>query len=224
MDPLAEKYYALSPFANVANNPIKLIDVDGRDIVDPKGNTVRITAAKNGTLTFSSNATPSIIRVANALSITSTGRQQLNNLIKSDIKVRINITESSKIEKRGDSKTVYTFGETVQGNYNESDNFGRYQNEDGTFGTKESTITIYEGTIKEGVKEGSGLKLEGLTLDQAIGAISGHESLHATNKSEINKDIVAQQKGKNRPASEREAKPEAVEKKIIEESKKLNQL
>lgn len=33
VDPLAEKYYALTPYGYVANNPIKLVDVDGRDII-----------------------------------------------------------------------------------------------------------------------------------------------------------------------------------------------
>lgn len=33
MDPLAEKYYSISPYACVANNPVNRIDPDGRDIV-----------------------------------------------------------------------------------------------------------------------------------------------------------------------------------------------
>ena len=33
MDPLAEKYYNISPYAYVANNPLKFIDPDGRTIV-----------------------------------------------------------------------------------------------------------------------------------------------------------------------------------------------
>ena len=33
IDPLADKYYGISPFAYVANNPVKYIDPDGRKIV-----------------------------------------------------------------------------------------------------------------------------------------------------------------------------------------------
>lgn len=88
-------------------------------------------------------------------------------------------------------------------------------------GIKEASITIYEGTINEATKDGSGLRLEGLTTEQAIGAIAGHEIVHATNKAEINKDLKASQ-GVQRKDN-RETKPENVERAIIDQSKKINQ-
>jgi hypothetical protein len=57
-------------------------------------------------------------------------------------------------------------------------------------------------------------------MEQAIGAVAGHEIVHATDKVEINKDLQATQ-GKPRKDS-RETKPEKVEKKIINESKNAN--
>lgn len=35
VDPLAEKYYSISPYAYVANNPLKFVDIDGREIGPP---------------------------------------------------------------------------------------------------------------------------------------------------------------------------------------------
>ena len=35
VDPLAEKYYSISPYAYVANNPLRFIDPDGRQIQQP---------------------------------------------------------------------------------------------------------------------------------------------------------------------------------------------
>ena len=40
VDPLSEKYYSTSLYAYCVNNPIKLIDTDGRKIVDTKGNVI----------------------------------------------------------------------------------------------------------------------------------------------------------------------------------------
>jgi hypothetical protein len=34
-DPLAEKYYSISPYAYCGNNPIKFVDTDGKRIANP---------------------------------------------------------------------------------------------------------------------------------------------------------------------------------------------
>jgi hypothetical protein len=93
------------------------------------------------------------------------------------IKVNLEFCSEAKIETKSDGVHT-TYGETVQGNLNENDNYGRKVNADGTYGITESTTTIYEGSIKDAVKEGSGKRLEGLSVDGAIGAIAGHEAVH----------------------------------------------
>ena len=54
VDPLAEKYPSISPYAYVANNPINAIDPDGREIVwlNWGGNYSKIIRALNRTGTF----------------------------------------------------------------------------------------------------------------------------------------------------------------------------
>lgn len=173
---------------------------------------------KDGSLSFSKNATTSIIRVANALNLTEEGRKSLRQVIRSDIKVKINITDKSKIVKKEDG-THYTFGETQQGN-EKPPTYGQYNNPDGTMGITEASIIIFEGTIIEDAKT-KAPKHAGLNTEQAIGAVAGHEIVHATDKAEINKDLKHSQ-GKFRKDNA-EAKPNKVESIIIDQSKKLNE-
>ena len=51
---------------------------------------------------------------------------------------------------------MINFIEAAQGNYNESDNYGKIMNPDGTYGIKEASIVVYEGTIKEQLEQGNG--------------------------------------------------------------------
>lgn len=218
VDPHESSYPSLSGYSAFANNPINIIDPDGRDIVDSQGKHVDIKFNKNGTLSFSKNATSSIRRVANALNLTEAGKTQLRRVNQSEIHVKIQISSKVKIEKNKDGTTSNTFGETIQGNKNQNDNYGKIVNPDGSYGIKEASITIFEGTLKETNSK----KHDGLSINQAIGAVAGHEIVHATDKKEINKDIKAELEGGNQLKERektREAVPNSVETKIIDQSK-----
>lgn len=214
IDPLCEKYYWISPYAYCAGNPVRYIDIKGQWIKDATGARVQVTYNDNGSLSFSKNADANTIRMANAMNLTETGKSMLQYADNSSIGVRMVIFSDTKVETVN-GKTSHINGETVQGNFNKADNYGKVVNKDGTFGIKEATITVNEGTIKESIKTGSGTNLEGLTMEQAIGAVAGHETVHATNKVEINKDIKAENSGTKR--TDGEVKPNNIEKKIIEE-------
>ena len=124
----------------------------------------------------------------NALLFNSVGKASLDRVIDSDIKTNIVISSGLKKQLRM-VKTITTFGETIQGNDNAADNYGRVINSDGAFGIREATITIYEGSINNEIQSGSGSKLDGLSKSQGIRAVATHENVHGSDKSEINNDL-----------------------------------
>ena len=153
MDPFCEKYYDVSPYAYCAGDPVNAVDIDGRKIVDANGN-LMLFIDKNGMIHYTKFANNDTHTLTNSLSLSTTGKTMLNKMIKSDINVHFHISDEVEMS----DKTI-TYGTTIQGNMNINDNYGK--TDDGK-NIRESTITIYRGSIKEGIKQGSGLKHEGL--------------------------------------------------------------
>ena len=65
MDPLAEKYYHISPYAYCAGDPVNLVDPDGRKIVitgDQQNKTIKVLEdVYGGKLDFGDNGYITII-------------------------------------------------------------------------------------------------------------------------------------------------------------------
>ena len=59
-------------------------------------------------------------------------------------------------------------------------------------------------------------------MEQAIGAVAGHEIIHASDKSEIDKDISYEMKHRRGTRKDKEVKARQVENIIIEQSKNRN--
>lgn len=76
----------------------------------------------------------------------------------------------------------------------------------------------YEGSLIEDAKTVNP-KHSNISIDEAIGAVAGHEMVHATDKDEINKDIEYEMKH-NAARPDCEVKPNAVENKIIQQYNK----
>ena len=219
VDPLAEEYPSIGGYTYCADNPIRYIDSDGERIIGIKGKDA-VYLDKQDNITFTKFATQDIRRIVAALMMTKEGERILKYAIRSKILVRMKISSDAKIEKVA-AGNDYIYGETLQGNFNKNDSYGRRENKNGTYNITEASITIYEGTLKEDAKT-ENPKHKGLTLEQAIGAVAGHELVHGTYGNEINKDIKYELKGKEGARPDREIVPNKVEHEIIKQSRDLN--
>ncbi len=219
VDPLVEKYLSIGSYIYCAGNPIRLIDTDGNKIVDSRFRNA-VSYDKQSNVIFTKYATKNIKRIVAALQLTRTGRKILNQTIRSKIFVKMILSKETMISKTKNGREAYTYGITEQGNRNSKDDFGKRRNANGSYRITESTITVFEGTLIADANRDD-TKHKGLTLEQAIGAVAGHELVHATDAKEINRDIRHEIKN-GTPRNDREVLPNKVEQEIIEQSKTLN--
>ena len=169
MDPLAEKYYGVSPYAYCGNNPVRYVDPDGRKIVDAKGNV--IYTKDDGWLP---NASQDALRIGNAMMQTRTGMIQFEKMVNADHNITLSISSESKIE-RANNRNRYRLGTSKK--YFVGDKL------------KSVDIVIFEGTLNEfftaNTSKSKKYKVATKNNNEAIGAIAIHESVHATDEQNI---------------------------------------
>ena len=207
MDPLCEKYYSMSPYVYCGGNPVRYVDPDGDKIVDAKMRNQVYVA--NGKICYTRYVDKNTKTVINALLLTKTGRKQLLQMINSKTNINISISE-----RTNSNNNSYTLGETKQ--YKDgNDNGIREDPKSGKMYIMYAYITIFKGSIKK-VIERNGL-YKGLSIQQAIGAVAGHESVHASDSEEIDKDLKYQKEHKKGNRKDGEKKPRKIEEQIINE-------
>lgn len=196
-----------------ANNPINLIDPDGRsatkpDWVDAKGNLIYDPAANDGKGDYTKYATNNDRTLGDGLRETKTGQAQFDKLVAPGQKTQIEINQSDVItDKEGQIKVGNT--------QNTADiSFGS--------GPKEadvtaSTITVYFAGIDKADASGKQIfgseNKKGLSFSEFVSAILGHEIEHTTDENQT----INLNKGED--ASESDAYK--VSDKIIKEYKEL---
>jgi len=175
MDNKAEKYTSWTPYNFVADNPIKLIDPDGKEWVDANGRKIY----ENGKFTKYASKNDKLL--GKQMKKTNTGAAQFDKLVNSEQKITVTYDKKSPIQKTEDEKI--RLGNTVPVSNTEFDTKTK---------TSETTVTSASITLLiNGIDEAMAIAQkegafqignETLTKDmkffEVLAIVLGHEIEH----------------------------------------------
>ena len=181
VDPLADKYPHLSPYAYCADNPVKYIDPDGMKIVGTDGKPVTFSPDKG----WSSNAPKDVIKVGNAMMRTKTGTKVLNDMFNAKYDISISIQQEGRNGNIA-GKTTTTYDPKAKKKTIKSKDIVIYnellikmsEEYNDLCGREESDIRNYENLPDI---EKMYIKL-GPTVEDMYTTIGTHEGVHASDK------------------------------------------
>jgi hypothetical protein len=204
VDPKAEKYPQLSPYAYVNNNPLNNIDPNGKEIVGTDGKAVTYSVNKDGSLAWSKNASAGTQIIGNALAAKG-GMTDLNAFRDSKTQITLVYSSENSATELGHTDNYYVHG---------------------TDQVAKSTVTVYGGSIDEmqaNVDAGKTYAGEKGHLQTAalqmgdkqavVAAVAGHERIHATDQTNITQVNSNNKQGTN---FDTEKAPVANETKILQ--------
>jgi len=183
------------------NNPVRFVDPTGKWIVGTDGEPVFYSKE----IGWSGNASDDVKTIGNAMLKTETGQERLNAMFNNTEKISITLSPDIVLKDGG-----YSVGR--------NDKINQKLFPDGSIKVGEHKITINKGSIEKLISQDAGENpIKGLTMDQAIGAVAGHESGH-TEKENVKQSYENHYTGTN---YDLEVRPDEIMNKILQELKEL---
>ena len=217
VDPMSDKYASLSPYVYCANNPVKLVDPNGKKFVGTDGEKVKVHHSKNGQISVGNNASEDLKRMASMInsSGSKTAAKQFMKLANNKCKIHFQIDKGV-----GDGSRIgYHQAHDEQGNPLNWIGGGTDGYFDGTPAIikgeyKEATITLYEGLIDDYKKRTP--YDANISADNALVGVFAHEAEHNINKSDI-RAIKARSAGYTDNIRDVERHAERIQRKVYRE-------
>jgi RHS repeat-associated protein len=174
--------YAQSLYASMGNNPILRNDPRGDTLWDQQGKAVTYTTNKDGTLSWSKNASADWKRIGNDLAKNEEGMTVLNSMANAEWGITMRVSEENDPTDLGRTTPHYTWDDKTQ-----------------SVKITSADVVVYEGSIKEMQGQtDAGLQHigpRGEAYDQlfklgdeesALAATAAHEGSHASEYDNIN--------------------------------------
>lgn len=184
IDPLAAKYPEWSPYVFAADNPIRYNDPDGKEFVDPNGKRMTYKVQKDGSLTFSKNATADFKQIATGMAETKTGLSVLNSMSTSKTKISLVIDkETISTDANGNIRGGITQPTISQMTVN-----GKPVGEKTISAAK---ITLYEAGLEKVAEKGGGKMVigdkevdtkNGFSIADILVSFGVHEGTHVIDR------------------------------------------
>ena len=164
VDPMADKYPSTSPYTYCGNNPVKLVDADGREIVVPDDPTKKKSQNTQTTTIGASNTYYGVYINASASTSKTNGEQKLCNTDK-----KIMVEESTRERT---TSTVYQFGKPLFNAYAEGG------------ASTSASFSGQVGTTFIGIQTGVGVtrakEFNDSQISVSVGVSNGKSSYNAT--------------------------------------------